>query len=99
MQTAATCGADASRSRLSLEVAAVSRLDGAGLLLHLSDPEDLRPTVGAGALNCRLSVLHRYLGRTLNLDPLLTALDAITSDGHLALLLVVGQFPFTPEPT
>src|SRR3954468_9025521 len=57
--------------------AVISRPLPARWLVELPDSEDLRPAVGAGALNCRATVLHGHLLRILDLD-LLLLLDAIT---------------------
>src|SRR5206468_10056212 len=46
-------------------------------LVEFSDSEDLRPAVGARALNSRATILHGHLLRVLDLD-LLLFLDAIT---------------------
>src|SRR4051812_13210243 len=54
----------------------------AGLRLQLADLEDLRPAVGARALDCRATVLLGHLHRVHDLD-LLLFLDAITL-GHSA---------------
>src|SRR3954453_21156083 len=56
---------------------AISRPLPGQALVEFPDPEDLRPAVRACALNSRATVLHRHLGRVLDLD-LLLLLEAIT---------------------